>query len=98
MVNSMPPRQTKSVLRNFSYNLTDKDLAFICSRLHYNYQDDLAEVCDFLSLAQTENIEVVRGWLDDVESSSEFYSVLDEIQGSVNKEFERRGGSFAELV
>lgn len=94
----MPPRQTKPVLRNFSYNLTDKDLAFICSRLYYNYQDDLSDVCNFLSLAQTENVEVIRGWLESAESSGDFYSVLDEIKSSVDKEFERRGGKFTEII
>ena len=94
----MPPRQTKPVLRNFSYNLTDKDLAFICSRLYYNYQDDLSDVCNFLSLAQTENVEVIRGWLESAESSGDFYSVVDEIKSSVDKEFERRGGKFTEII
>jgi hypothetical protein len=98
MGNAMPPRQTKPVLRNFSYNLTDKDLAFICSRLHYNYQDDLSDVCNFLSLAQTENVEVIRGWLESAESSGDFYSVVDEIKSSVDKEFERRGGKFTEII
>ncbi len=94
----MPPRQTKSILKNFSYNLTDKDLSFICSRLHYNYQDDLAHVCDFLSLAQTENIDTVRSWLDSADTVLDFYSVIDDIKSSVDKEFERRGGNFAELI
>ena len=43
----MAQKNIKPALKSFSYNLTDYDLGFICSRLHHNYQDDLFQFFEF---------------------------------------------------
>ncbi len=94
----MVQKNIKSVLKSFSYNLTDYDLDFICSRLHHNYQDDLAHFLDFLAQLNGDTINPIKNILDTAKNSSEFYSIVDEITVSVVKEFERRGNSIHELV
>lgn len=94
----MIQKNIKSTLKSFSYNLTDYDLGFICSRLHHSYQGDLAEFLNFVSGLDGDNITPVKASLENVKNSTEFYSVVDEIANSVIKEFERRGNSLHELV
>jgi len=94
----MAQKNIKPALKSFSYNLTDYDLGFICSRLHHNYQDDLFQFLEFMAEIDGENIQPVKVFLESAKNYSEFFAILDEIKSSVAKEYERRGNSLQELA
>lgn len=94
----MTVKNLKSLLKGFSYSLSDNDLSFICSRLHYNYQGDFAAACDFMEKIDSENADLIRNQIESVDGCKDFYNIFDDIKLSLLKEFERRGGNLFELV
>ena len=97
----MAGKKADVILRNFSNSLSDNDLQFLASRLAYQYQDDLSEVCgiiaDLKGKGKIDNCDVDY-WLQGAKSSSDFYRQIDQLAASCLKEYERRGGSRLTLV
>lgn len=97
----MASRKSDVLLRNFSTSLTDNDLQFFTSRLHYQYQDDLHQAFTKLDQMkknnQLENCDVDY-WLAGAKSSNDFYRQVDQLASSCMKEYERRGGSKISLT
>lgn len=97
----MAIRKSDVLLRNFSSSLTDADLQFFTSRLHYQYQDDLYQAFSKLeqlkSNNQLENCDVDY-WLSGAKNSADFYRQVDQLSASCMREYERRGSSKLSLV
>jgi hypothetical protein len=89
------------ILKNFSNSLSDSELQFFASRLHYQYQDDLADVFDGLadlkSKGRIDNCDVDY-WLQGAKSAGDFYKQVDQLSSSCLREYERRGGNRLNLI
>ena len=94
----MAVKVAKSVYKNFVYGLTDKDLEFICSRLYRQYQDDLAEFCNYVSENNVESFAPIKNLFGSSDGHQEFYSILDDLKFSAVKEYERRGYNIMEVI
>lgn len=94
-------RKNDQILKNFTNSLTDNDLQFFASRLYYQYQDDLSQVFDRLTIMkksnQLENADVDY-WLSNAKTSADFHKQVDSLGISCLKEYERRGGSRQSLI
>ena len=94
----MAVKVAKSIYKNFVYSLTDKDLEFICSRLHRQYQDDFAQFCNYVSENVSEGFSQLKNLFESSDGYQDFYSVVDDLKFSAIKEYERRGYSIMEVI
>lgn len=81
--------------------MSDNHLQFVTSRLFYQYQDDLAEVFDFIGdlkkNKQLDNCDVDH-WLGTAKSNCDFYKQVEQLSVACMREYERRGGNRLSLV
>jgi hypothetical protein len=94
-------RKTDSVVKSFSTSLTENDLHFFCSRLHWRYQDDLSQVFEYLAELKEKNLlehADVDYMLYSSRNSDEFHKNLDLLTKSCLKEYERRGHKLEQLA
>jgi hypothetical protein len=91
-------RVGKSVYKNFVYGLPDNELEFICSRLHRQYQDDLAEICNYVSSNDSETLNPIKSLFENSNGYEDFYSIIDDLKFSATKEYDRRGYNIMEVI
>ena len=94
-------RKMESIVKSFSNSLTENDLHFFCSRLHWRYQDDLQQAFDYISELKHNNMlehADVDYVLHNVKSSEEFHRNLDLLTNSCLKEYEKRGHKLEQLA
>lgn len=94
-------RKMESIVKSFSNSLTENDLHFFCSRLHWRYQDDLQQAFDYISeLKQNNMLEHadVDYVLHSAKNSEEFDRNLDLLTKSCLKEYEKRGHKLEQLA
>lgn len=94
-------RKMESIVKSFSSSLTENDLHFFCSRLHWRYQDDLQQVFDYIAELKQKNMldhADVDYMLQSAKNSDEFQRNLDLLTKSCLKEYERRGHKLEQLA
>jgi hypothetical protein len=72
-------------LKEYCQRLSDENLKFLYGRLSQSLGGDIAEVFDYLS-----NVRELDRWLVSAETSDDLFEMLDLIQSSITKEYERR--------
>ena len=82
-------KESPTVLREFARSLPDEDIRFLLQRLNDGYQDDLAEVFDFVSKGSSKNI-AVDNLLGNASSSTELFSYIDDMKNELLCETTRR--------
>ena len=55
----MANKKPELVFKQFAHALGDGDLNFLCSRLHYRYQDDFAEALNYLDTLKMDENESI---------------------------------------
>lgn len=77
------------LLKQFSSNCTFEELNLLYTRLNQKYQGDLASALKFISEANYCDNEV-HYWLESAKNSEEFFSMIETLTKSINKEYDKR--------
>jgi len=77
------------LLKQFASSCSYEELNLLYTRLNQKYQGDLAEALKFISASNYCDNEV-NNWLESAKSSTEFFSMVDILTKSINKEYDKR--------
>lgn len=96
----MASKKPESVFKTFAHTLGDGDLNFLCSRLHYRYQDDFAEALNYLDTLKMDENELnpASYALSNAKNCDEFDKLTDMLTYFLLKEYDKRGFRAEQLV
>lgn len=96
----MAVKKPETMFKNFTHALADRDLCFLFSRMHYLYQDDLAEGLNYLDTLKNEqgDINPASYLFDNAKNSEDFNTLLDMFSFSLMREYEKRGFRLEQLI
>ena len=77
------------LLKQFASSCSYEELNLLYTRLNQKYQGDLAEALKFIASSNYCENEV-HVWLETAKNSTDFFSMLDVLTKSVNKEYDKR--------
>jgi len=78
-------KSSTDIIRGFVKSLPDSDMYELCDRLNKNYQDDLAN--GLLVIQKSSDVDRL---LSSVNSSGEFFEIIDAIHSQLENEKSRK--------
>lgn len=77
------------LLKQFSSSCSFEELNLLYTRLNQKYQGDLATALQFISQCNYCDNEV-HYWLESAKTSDDFFTMIDLLTKSINKEYDKR--------
>jgi len=77
------------LLKQFASSCSYEELNLLYTRLNQKYQGDLAEALKFIAASNYCDNEV-HLWLETAKCSTDFFSMVEILTKSVNKEYDKR--------
>lgn len=96
----MAVKKPETTLKNFTHALADGDLCFLFSRLHYQYQDDVAQALNYLDTLKNDQGEInpASHLLQNAKNSEDFNCIVEMLTFSLMREYEKRGFRVEQLI